>query len=215
MYKRQLTLIFLFFCSVSSRAALITDNTIINPTVIDFSSQTTAKNQSSPLQIGAGFEDITASASGDSIVLSTNASTWILNENGYWGGGMTYISTNGFSTLTFAFNEGPVASVGGFINHSPRTDLIISALDANMNLLETYNITQLANIVTPDGINEGAFRGIVRDSNDIQYFTVTGLAPVLDDFAFYRTTVVPVPGSILLFGAGIVSLIGVGRKKKL
>ncbi|MDH5612822.1 MAG: VPLPA-CTERM sorting domain-containing protein [Gammaproteobacteria bacterium] len=194
----------------NTHAALITSDVIADSTVIDFSTQANVSSYTGTLQIGAGIENITASGSG----LFTNTSLWGLGSNGTWGSnGMTYISIDSIGTMTFSFNDNLVSSVGGFINSYPNYDLSISALDINMNPLETYSITQLANIVTPGGINDGGFRGIVRDTNDIAHFTVTGYVAVLDNLTFTRMSAVPVPAAAWLFTSGLIGLIGVARKK--
>jgi hypothetical protein len=205
------------FIAAAPNAALITTNSISNPTIVDFSTQPTLVNVSGPIQIGGLIgEDITVSGDPNT-GLFTNDNLWNLGMNGFWGGGMTYVGANDAApgSLIFSFNDGPVSAVGGFMNHVPEqgTDLIITALDAGMNVLETYNITALANIVTPEGFNDGAFRGIQRGVSDISLFEVTGFVPVLDDLTFSRT-VVPVPPAVWFFGSGLLGLIGLARRKK-
>ena len=138
--------------------------------------------------------------------------------NGSWGGGITYVSANDATpgSLIFSFNDGPVSAVGGFINYFPDSadDLSITALDAGMNVLETFNITALADILTPSGFNDGAFRGIDRGIDDIAFFELTGSFPVLDDLTFTRDrAIVPEPSSLVMLTLVLAGVSFVGRKK--
>jgi len=143
-----------------------------------------------PIQIGGSIgENITVTGDPNT-GLYTNYDGWGLTGNGTWGGDMTYISANDArpGSLLFSFNDSPVSAVGGFMNQATGgSDLSITAYDSEMNVLETYNITELADIVTPGGFNDGAFRGIDRGVNDISFFEVRGYVPVLDDLTFSRT----------------------------
>lgn len=177
----------LLFCAFTSQAALLTSQgDIPSPTLIDFSTQPTVSGVSGPIQIGdAVAMDVTVDGVPNS-GFYTNYSNWGLCENGNWGAPQTYISANDArpGMIRVAFNDGPVSAVGGFMNHAPceSATLIISAYDAGMNLLESYDIT--ADAVTPGGFNAGVFRGISRPSADIAYFTIFGGVPVLDDVTF-------------------------------
>lgn len=190
MLKNTIAASLLMAVSTLANAALITSDTISSPVVVDFSTQVTVTNTATPIQIGGLIgADIVASNAGLGGGLTTNFDGWGLVDNGSWGTPQTYISSQSETVLRFSFNDGPVAAVGGFMNHAPGTaHLIITALDAGLNVLETYDITILADIVTPDGYNEGAFRGIVRPSADISFFDVTGRSPVLDDLTFSGVT---------------------------
>ncbi|MGA9573594.1 MAG: DUF11 domain-containing protein [Lysobacterales bacterium] len=177
----------LLFSAVNSQAALVTaPGDITNPTVIDFSTQPTVSGVPGPIQIGAAVTmDVTVDGiPNDSFF--TNYDGWGLCDNGTWGSPLTYIaSNNGPGTLRVAFNDGPMAAVGGFMNYAlscGSTTMLINAYDASMNLLETYDIT--ADAVTPGGFNAGVFRGISRASADIAYFEIVGAFPVLDDLTF-------------------------------
>lgn len=174
--------------ATSAQAALLTSNTIASPTVVDFSTQATVADVPGPIQVGTPVGlDIEANGSPNT-GLYTNYDGWGLGDNGSWGSGMTYISANDASPgrLTFHFISGPVAEVGAFMNYYPNdpSDLIIRAYDASATLLEEYNITTLADIVTPGGVNAGGFRGISRATADISYFEVDGYVPVVDDLTF-------------------------------
>lgn len=183
--------------STLANAALVTSNTISNPVVVDFSTQATVSASAGPIQIGAPVgQDITVVPIVPGNSLSTNYNGWGLGINGEWGNPMTYISSQSQAGMRFSFNDGPVAAVGGFMNHYPTSsDLIITALDSSLNVLETYNITTQADIVTPGGVNAGAFRGIVRASADIAYFEVTGESPALDDLTFSDNGTAPPPST--------------------
>ncbi|MCF7957020.1 MAG: PEP-CTERM sorting domain-containing protein [Phycisphaerae bacterium] len=191
----------LFMSASIANAAFITTNNISNPTVVDFSTQPTVVGASGPLQIGQLVgADITVSGT-PSASLWTNYNEWPFGTNGTWGNGKTYIANNvGNSSLLFSFNDGPVSAVSAFINYHPGFgDLIISAYNTNMILLESYNVTTLADIVTPNGVNAGAIRGINRGVNDIKYFEVSSIYPVLDDLTY---THVPEPTTLLLASLG-------------
>ena len=108
--------------------------------------------------------------------------------------------------------------VGGFRNYnfplldgSEIIDLIITALDRDGDLLESYTLNTLAPISTPGGLNEGAFRGISRDTFDIAAFRVSNGFVVLDDLTFHAA--VPVPAALWLFGSGLLGLVAVAKRK--
>ena len=103
--------------------------------------------------------------------------------------------------MTFTFNDGPVEAVGGFMNYCPNCgsmsrppfpdDVFIEALGATGEVLEVYNLADLAPISTPGAVDDGAFRGISRDTNDIFAFRISGLLSVIDDLAFSRVDPFP------------------------
>ena len=185
--------------AASAQASFLTSNTIANPTIIDFSTQATVVDVPGPIQVGTPVGlDIQANGTPNT-GLYTNFDGWGLGDNGTWGSGMTYISANDArpGALTFHFISGPVAEVGAFMNYVPGTDLFIRAYDASLTLLEEYNVTTLADIVTPSGTNAGGFRGISRSTADISYFEVYGEVPVVDDLTFSAASVTPLaPTSI-------------------
>ncbi|MCF7957427.1 MAG: hypothetical protein K9M57_03155 [Phycisphaerae bacterium] len=202
----------------SAFAAFTTTNSISDPAVINFSSLARVQDVSGPIQIGSPVgENITVSGIPNQ-GLFTNHNSWGLASNGVWGYGRTYVTMSQTvkpATLLFSFNDAPVSAVGAIMNYAPGrgVNLAISAYDAGMNLLEGYNVTALANIITPGLTNAGAFRGIDRGVNDIKYFTVTGFLPVVDDLTFTRTSTVPAPGALILGSLGC-GLVGWMRKRR-
>jgi hypothetical protein len=173
--------------AMTGNASLLTSDTIVGSTVVDFSTQPTVEDVNGPLQIGmlVGENIEVSSPTGQ---LYTNYDGWGLGPNGDWESPMTYVSQdeNG-GTMIFAFMDGPVSAVGGFMSYwgaDLQGGLVITALNAGMAVLETYDIVADAPIVTP-AVNGGAFRGIDRGGvADIAYFQVTGAYPVLDDLTF-------------------------------
>lgn len=201
-----------------ANATLVTSDSFTNSSTVDFSDQPNQSGAIGPVQIGGLVgEDITVASSSASNGLYFNWNGWGLCGNGTWGSPQTYVSLNGSSdAITFAFNDGPVSSVGGFMNYARDcgTDFIITALDANFNILETYNLTNLADIITPQGFNDGAFRGITRASDDISYFRLSGgIANALDDLTFSRDATIPEPAPLALLGLGLLGL-GLRRRRR-
>ncbi|MBS0479821.1 MAG: PEP-CTERM sorting domain-containing protein [Proteobacteria bacterium] len=62
------------------------------------------------------------------------------------------------------------------MNYAPGTGSAptITALDASMAVLGSYDLSALAPISTPAATNGGAFRGIQSTSANIRYFTLSG-----------------------------------------
>jgi len=188
-----------------TQAALITTNTM--PVSDDFSNffgdfDTTGK----PVTLASGAtwtSDYSGAVIGNEF--------YQLLDNGYWDSGrngFTGLAT-GSGYMTFSFLT-DVNYVGGFMNYyssSPTSDITITAFKRNGDELESHTLT----ISTLGGINDGAFRGISRDTFDIAAFRVSNSYVVLDDLTF--GTVVPVPAAMWLFGSGLLGLVAVARRK--
>lgn len=185
---------------------------------IDFSQTTNSIGVGGPVQIGALVgEDVTASSPNSSLYLYNGG--WGLNANGSWDSGrngyMGLWPNNG--PVRVSFNDAPISGFAFFMNYIPNFEAptVLSAYDAGGTLLESFDVTNLAAISTPNGVNAGEVRGIQRGAADIAYLEITGKGTVLDDLTFGRGgQQVPEPATLGLFGLAIAALGSVRRKKK-
>jgi len=166
-----------------------------------------------PVQVGDLVgEDIEWSSTDAASVIGNGV--YGLGNNGLWNSGRNgYVGINdGFDTevMRFDFNDGAVCAVGGFVNYAPGVfdPFVIRALDNGDVVLETFEISNDAPISTPDAVNDGAFRGIVRASNDIAAIELTGEFDVLDDLKFSRNCVV-VGGELIPIDTTALMLAGI------
>jgi hypothetical protein len=209
---------FLLGLALPASAGLITSaSSLPSPgSVIDFSQFAGAnpiRITTVPVQVGelVGKDITLTSTNPDGSVLGSGP--YDFNDNGSWSPASTFAGLdvdlfgNDQYTMTFHFNGGPVAAVGGLLNYavladSGFSDVVISALDSKGAVLESYDITQLAPISTPGAVDGGAFRGIVRSSADIAGFSLSNSAVAIADLTF--STAVPEPASWCLVMAGLV-----------
>jgi hypothetical protein len=215
--------ILVLFLAATVHAELLTSNTIVNPTVIDFSQFTGANQQINipaltQVPIG-GLVNVGVNAISGGSQLSLFNGTWALGSNGEWNSGRNgYAAATDVGPVTIGFIfDTPVSSVGAFMNDDPGLypGLVLFAYDSNGTALEVYDIWAGGVISTPNGINEGVFRGISRPTADIYAFNINGYRPVIDDltFGYSGAAPVPEPTTILLLGMGCVVLGGYHRRK--
>lgn len=183
----------------TAAAALVTSEAAMPaPTVvIDFSEFASGgcSQGPGPLQIGTSVGEDIVWTGADSSCLFNGA--YALGGNGSWTSGRDgFGALNAASgeAMTYRFNDGPVAAVGGFINYSP--DLLggiarIQVLDATDAVIESYDLETFAPISTPGATDAGAFRGIVRPTADIAAFRVLDQFIAVDNLRFSRTQGVP------------------------
>jgi hypothetical protein len=186
----SVALMFALGCGSTAQADLMTsDVNITDATVIDFSDQGPFISSGGPVAIGSSvsrdidwFSTHSNSSIGNGTYGVTPNGQWEPTRNGYTG---VNISSG---AMTYQFNDSPVAVAGGFINYAPGTGTpYIEVLDQNGDVLESYNLDADAPISTPDAIDDGAFRGIIRDQADIYALRVANAYIVLDDLTFSDT----------------------------
>lgn len=188
-------------------------------TLVDFNQFTRRVNGMGPVQVGTavGENIIFTSTSASSFVGITTG--YLLGANGSWEpskGPSVGSNTAAPVTLAFRFNSGPVSSVGAFMNYNADNpqSLIIAALASDGSVLESYDISSLAPIITPGATDAGAFRGITRATADIAAFTLSDKAVLLDDLRFSRVAAVPEPSGLVLLGSGAVGFIALAGRRR-
>lgn len=101
---------------------------------------------------------------------------------------------------------------GGLPEQGSGGNPMIEAIAADgVTVLEAYDLFASAPITTPGGTNDGAYRGILRDSADIAFFRFSGSYLIMHDLT--TSAAIPVPSTILLLGLGLISFAFAGRKK--
>jgi hypothetical protein len=215
----------------SAHASLVTDSTgfPLPTSVVDFSQFAGLGYNftAGPVDVGGLVGEVilftmdnpAVTNSGLGAVLGQGA--YGIGPNGTWGlFDQTYsgVDTGGDGSMIFTFVT-PVSAVGGFINYYPDFDpafpALIAALDSGGNVLEEYDLNALAPISTPFGENAGAFRGILRGSDDIYGFRLSSSYIVLDDLTFGRGGLaVPEPSSVVLMGLGTLLCAGVVLRRR-
>lgn len=103
-------------------------------------------------------------------------------------------------SIDFTFKGFQVKGVGGFLNYAPDVPdrMIISALDINGAILETYNLT-----FSTSGTNQGVNYYIQRPQADIATLRI---AENYAGLAFFTYDAPPVPGPLPILGASIAFL---------
>ena len=198
---------------LQTQATLITSNTLEDAKVINFDGIDELSGERGSLELGSNIgESVTVESARGSYFV--NLFRYSLSRNGEWRDGMTFVGMGGGAML-FSFLDGPVSSVGALLNYNRHDTLIpslfITALGDSGQVLETYDVIDIADIVTPGEVNAGGFRGIQRQQNDIWGFMVDSRRQwVLDDLTFSRSTVttpIPEPGLVIIFALSLLWLI--------
>lgn len=191
-------------------AALLTSAPAGGTLVIDFDG-VAGFNVIGPVQIGGPIgHDVTVASTSSFNGLYFSFDGWGMVDNGEWKD-RTYVGLNSHNdVMEFAFNDAKVKAVGGQIGYargySEALPLIITVLDGNRNVLESYNLSEVADIVTPNAVNGSEFRGIARDVADIAYFQISGgEANALDDLTLSYAPV-PLPGTLAMALGGVAVL---------
>jgi hypothetical protein len=185
-----------------------------------FSGSTTFLNN--PVAVGPGIT-LSSSDPANSFVGDSPAGPYDLGYNGQLTntGQHGFVALNSVDPNTFEFTgmltfrfSSPVSQVGAFLNYfSPNPgdlpngpDVFITALAANGSVLESYDLNQLAPVLTAGGTDQEAFRGIARRQNDIAAFQLSNQFVATNEVAF--ATEVPEPSTLALAGLSVLSLLG-------
>src|SRR5262249_25905282 len=221
-------LIVLSWVGLSPATLITTSAGFQNPVVIDFSQYSSCSFGSPgcapPLNVG-GLVGEVVNFSGTPGFFGASAynASFGFEANGFWDNGRNgFVGINNGQGGTgifvrFTFAAGLVSSAGAFENYSPTTggSPIIRALDSSGNILEQYNLSLLALISTPNGLNQGAFRGIARSTRDIAAIEFLDGFQAIDNLTFTRAVAATVsePSSIFLTLVGLGILLSACQRK--
>ncbi len=140
-----------------------------------------------------------------------------MGGNGNWSASVSFpwVALNAsMGSVTIGLG-GLFSSAGAFINYSTHSfdqAPSITALDASLMVLETYDLSVLAPILTPGGVNDGAFRGISTGSNNIAYLRLSG-AFIGAHSITVEAIDAPEPATLAVLALGLVGL-GVVRRRR-
>ncbi|MHC4454189.1 MAG: hypothetical protein ACYSWS_05785, partial [Planctomycetota bacterium] len=192
-------LVFIFSSATPSSAARVTNASSLGggTTIVDFSQFDLFIFGTGPVEVGSQVNET---------ILWSSTNPGALIGNGFYGlvGNMLWtLARQGFvglnthdvgESMRFDFVDGAVCGVGGFVNYATPFEhygnLEIEALGNNDQILESWNITQ-DNPITSTKDDDGAFRGFLRDSNDIHALRLSGAIAALDDLEFTRVATDP------------------------
>jgi hypothetical protein len=213
----------LFVAAGPAQAILVTNASAfpISDHFIDFNQFSGSfVSTSGPVEVGSPGNSVSLTANGQAVL---GAANFGLGLNGSWNSSKTGFvgldAQNG--SITFTFNDGPVSSIGSFLNYSNNVvsqGALIEALASDGSVIEAYDLRTNAPISTPDAINQGAFRGIARSTADIAAFRISNAYVVADDLRFSRSNVsasaAPEPGTLALAAFGVLPLGIVLRRRR-
>jgi hypothetical protein len=197
--------------SVPLHAQFVTGTSSIpsGATVIDFHQFTGWTFTAGPIQVSTNAaEGVTYTAQASYSVLGNGG--YGIGSNGTWSGRSGFgTNSNGSEWVDFHFDAGPVSFVGLQMNYLPGIGpVLLQALGAGGNILASYDVSVLAPINSPNGLNYSEFRGINRAQADIASLRISGGYAIGDDLTFARVTATPEPGTIVLMGTGLVAIAG-------
>ena len=182
-----------------------------------------------PLNLGGSLGFLVEFNSTNSDLSTLGSDDYGLGVNGRWGG-LPYVALDfdlfggdGYS-MTFRFGKAFRAAAARVNYAVPDLDdvlagvvygdVLMEALADDGSVLESYNLTQDAPVLTPNEVNGGSWRGVVRNSTDLYGLRFSNAGVVLRDLTLASPgpAVQPIPEpstfSLMAAALGLSILLG-------
>ncbi len=203
------------FTSVSAQAAVVNSN--VGFTVLEDFEGFDGLVEKGPTGIAGG------GVFSSDVYSTLGAYAVDLVDNGTWGAGNKFAGIGDLSftpstdegfvgSMTFTLGSAPTFGVGAkfsVYNNGAPVDIIIEALGAGNNILET--LTFSIDLDDPFANNAGPFVGFSRTSADIIGLRISGDGFVVDNLSVQA---VPVPSAFALMLSGMLGLVGFAKRRK-
>ncbi len=165
--------------------------------------------------VSASAGGVTSVVFGPFIHDSVDADDGVIDGSGL--NGDSYYSASGFAGITFTFDEAELGSLPthvGIVWTDGGGTTSFEAFDSNGDSLGIIGPVTVATSGNDGQTDEDSFFGVTSTEGISSIFISNSSGGIEVDHLQYGLTAIPVPGAIVLFGSGLIGLIGLARRKQ-